>query len=262
MKSCVPTSVRGVIHRTVHRAGAPHARYGRGRARVGAAARDAIIVMALSAENRASKSSATISALSTPIGCGRRCAFSPSRNRPGGNGFSISQWATCPSACTPASVRPGAMDPNLFAADRLDRVFQRALHGRSVVLDLPAAERAAVIFDDEFVAGHQPSRAGVFSGYRAGNPRPSSAPCPRAAIPESGSRRRRRQSSADRRVLRPARRYFAGSQRRTLMRAGSPSGAASHQAPGNGDNPWICRSTSRAGRLQSIRASAFSILAA
>src|SRR6476661_10644100 len=58
----------------------------------------------------------------------------------------------------------GAINANLLAANRLDRVLQRALHRSAIVLDLPAAERRAVIFDDEFVAGHQVSRAGGFSG--------------------------------------------------------------------------------------------------
>ena len=49
----------------------------------------------------------------------------------------------------------GAMNPHRLAADRLDRVFQRALHRRTIVLQLPAAERRAVIFDCKFVAGHQ-----------------------------------------------------------------------------------------------------------
>jgi hypothetical protein len=48
-----------------------------------------------------------------------------------------------------------AVDANLLAADCLHRVLKRALHGRSVVLDLPTGKRRAVIFDDEFVAGHQ-----------------------------------------------------------------------------------------------------------
>src|ERR1035441_434579 len=48
----------------------------------------------------------------------------------------------------------GAMDADLLAADRLDRVLQRALHGWTVGLDLPAAVGRAVIFDDELVAGH------------------------------------------------------------------------------------------------------------
>ncbi len=58
----------------------------------------------------------------------------------------------------------GAVNANRLAADRLDRGLQRALHRGAVVLDLPAAERRAVIFDDELVAGHQASRAGGFSG--------------------------------------------------------------------------------------------------
>src|ERR1700687_5912618 len=58
----------------------------------------------------------------------------------------------------------GAVNADLLAADRLDRLLQRALHRRAVVLDLPAAKRRAVIFDDEFVAGHQLSRAGGLSG--------------------------------------------------------------------------------------------------
>src|SRR6202035_6014603 len=48
----------------------------------------------------------------------------------------------------------GAMNAHLLAADCLDRRLQRALHRRAIVLNLPAAERRAVIFDDEFVAGH------------------------------------------------------------------------------------------------------------
>src|SRR5207342_1770513 len=57
-----------------------------------------------------------------------------------------------------------AMNANLLAADRLDRGLQRALHRGAVVLNLPAAERRAVIFDNEFIAGHQLNRSGGFSG--------------------------------------------------------------------------------------------------
>ena len=101
---------------------------------------------------------------STPIGCGRRCAFSPSRNRPGTKCLAMSQCATCAERMHAGIGAARAVNANLLAADRLDRVFQRALHRRAVVLDLPAAERRAVIFDDEFVAGHQLSRIGGFSG--------------------------------------------------------------------------------------------------
>src|ERR1700694_6204994 len=47
-----------------------------------------------------------------------------------------------------------AVNANLLAADRLDRGSQRPLHRGAIVLDLPAAERRTVIFDDEFIAGH------------------------------------------------------------------------------------------------------------
>src|ERR1700722_7380663 len=58
----------------------------------------------------------------------------------------------------------GPMAATLLAANRLDRDFQRALHRSAIVLELPAAERRAVIFDGQFVAGHQRSRIGGFSG--------------------------------------------------------------------------------------------------
>src|ERR1700716_2183442 len=54
----------------------------------------------------------------------------------------------------PGIGTPRAMDANRLAADRLDRGFQRALHRGAIVLQLPAAERTAVIFDGEFVTGH------------------------------------------------------------------------------------------------------------
>ncbi len=47
-----------------------------------------------------------------------------------------------------------AVDAHLFAADRLHGGLQRALHRRGIILDLPAGERRAVIFDGELVAGH------------------------------------------------------------------------------------------------------------
>src|ERR1700716_867112 len=122
----------------------------------------------------------------------------------------------------------GAVNANMLAADRLDRVFQRALHRGAIVLDLPAAERCAVIFDGQLVAGHiDPGRASssakaddpVFRGVavrsqgcgvldtppsrgmtitrnarppsaacRAETPPPSSAPCRRAAVRGSAMR--------------------------------------------------------------------------
>src|ERR1700737_2072253 len=54
----------------------------------------------------------------------------------------------------PGMGPPPARDADRLAADRLDRIFQRALHRGPIVLQLPAAERTAVIFDGEFVTGH------------------------------------------------------------------------------------------------------------
>src|SRR4051794_28947143 len=59
---------------------------------------------------------------------------------------------------------PGAMDADKLAADRLDCLLDRALDRGAVFLDLPAAERTAIIFDKQFIAGHQLSRAGGRSG--------------------------------------------------------------------------------------------------
>ena len=48
----------------------------------------------------------------------------------------------------------GAVHAHLLAAERLDRGRQHALHRGAVVLDLPADERPAVVFDRELVTGH------------------------------------------------------------------------------------------------------------
>src|SRR6516162_10722094 len=132
----------------------------------------------------------------------------------------------------------GAMNANLFATDRLDRVFQCALHRRTVFLNLPAAERGAVIFDGELVARHQLNRAGGLIGVPRRNSsvfigclpaRCSStirkAPCWQATISRSSS-------SSPGAPAPPA-----ISQRKILTRWTAPSSVISHQAPGNGDNP-------------------------
>src|ERR1700688_4854045 len=157
----------------------------------------------------------------------------------------------------------GAVDANRFAADRLDRVFQRALHGSAIVLDLPAAEGAAVIFDEELVAGHQLSRSGGFSGVPRRNSsafigRPPARCSSRMRMARLAQATARRSSSNSPGVPEPS----TIAQRRILTRTCSPSIGNSHQAPGNGDSPWIWRSTARAGLFQSIRDSALSILAA
>ena len=58
---------------------------------------------------------------------------------------------------------PGTVNANVFAADRLDGLFKRALNRGAVFLNLPAAERRAIIFDEELIAGHQLSRIGGLS---------------------------------------------------------------------------------------------------
>src|SRR5665647_1836038 len=153
-----------------------------------------------------------------------------------------------------------AVNADLLAADRLDRVFQRALYRRAVLLDLPAAERRAVIFDGQFVARHQSSRSGSFSGVPRKNssafigalPARCSSRMRNAPSPQAKARRSSSNSPA---VPAPS----AIAQRRIFTRIGWPSIGISHQAPGNGDSPWMWRSTARAGLLQSIRASALSI---
>ncbi len=54
----------------------------------------------------------------------------------------------------------GAVNADMLAADRLDRLFKGALDRGAVFLNLPATERTAVIFDEQFIAGHQLSRVG------------------------------------------------------------------------------------------------------
>ena len=108
------------------------------------------------------KSSADALALSTATGCGRKCALSASRMVSVSHSLARSTCATWPRACTPASVRP-APCTSVFSPDSASiAVRQHALHGELIGLDLPAAERRAVIFDDEFVAGHQATAVAGF----------------------------------------------------------------------------------------------------
>src|SRR4051794_11512799 len=156
-----------------------------------------------------------------------------------------------------------AVDADLLAANRLDRIFHCALDRGAVFLDLPAAKRRAVVFDDQFVTGHQLRRAGGLSGVPRRNSsafigalparcnsRIRTAPSPQATL--------RRSSSNSPGAPEPC----ATAQRRSFTRAGSPSSGISHHAPGNGERPWMWRSTARAGLFQPVRDSALSILAA
>src|SRR5690606_14335865 len=149
---------------------------------------------------------------------------------------------------------------HLLAAEAAHGVFQRLLHRSAVALPLPAAKRRAVVFEDQLVAGHGvPSRAPT--GRR--NPRRKasadiglpparctlvsrSAPSPQAMV--------RRSSSTSPGEPAPAAISPSSTSRR------SPS--ISVQQPGQGLSARSWRSRSAAGRDQSRRPSALSILAA
>src|SRR5579863_2755172 len=131
-----------------------------------------------------------------------------------------------------------SMHAYLFATDRLDRGLQRALHRGTILLELPAAERRAVIFDRQLVAGHQTSRTGGFNGVPRRNSSAvigclparcnsstRNAPCAQAIV--------RRSSSTVPGSPAP----LVISQRRILTRWARPSSGISHHAPGNGDSP-------------------------
>ena len=70
-----------------------------------------------------------------------------------------STWAAIASAWTPASVRPAAWTAASSPVMRMDRLLERLLHRRAMVLPLPAHERPAVIFDRQPPAGHWQDRA-------------------------------------------------------------------------------------------------------
>ena len=89
--------------------------------------------------------------------------------RRGGIGFSMLNAATCSSACTPASVRPGPGHLHRAAFDPAENLFQRALDGRQPGLDLPAVKPAAVVGEREFDAAHRIS-AGAEPGFTTGMP--------------------------------------------------------------------------------------------
>ena len=72
----------------------------------------------------------------------------------------------------------GALHGGFLAAERLDRLGQRALHRRRVVLPLPAGERRAVVFDGDLVARH---------GVRDRRTPWDTIPCPKPARPARAS---------------------------------------------------------------------------
>src|SRR5262249_3783318 len=144
-----------------------------------------------------------------------------------------------------------------LSAECLDRGRQHALHRGTVILDLPAHERPAVIFDGELVARHggaQPKRVPAatlvprrnscaFIAWRPArcSSRMRTAPSPQATVSSSSS------------TVPGAPAPSPLVVRRALTR--TPSPAISNQAPGTGDKPrmWLC--TCCHGRSQAIRVS-------
>ena len=69
---------------------------------------------------------------------------------------SICRWATCASACTPASVRPAPYSSKrLHAGHGRDRALDLAGHGPGVLLDLPPAVAGAGVLDGQLEARHR-----------------------------------------------------------------------------------------------------------
>ena len=163
--------------------------------------------------------------------------------------FAMSTWALIASAWTPASVRPARVDADLLAGHAEDRLLDRLLDRRAMVLPLPAHERPAVIFDRQPQAGH-----GRIVPAGIAKPRSNSSGVIAAASGAldqewARSRLRRRRWSGDRRAPpRPAATLVTISAASSLIR----SPLTSNQAPGAGSKARTCRSTSSAGRVQSM----------
>ena len=151
----------------------------------------------------------------------------------------------------------GGLEANRLAAEGVDRPFDRALHGRQAFLSLVAVVAAAVIFEDEAIARHQES----FVPRGMANPRTKSAascaPLPsrwalsRRTAPEPQAMVRASSSTMPGSPESPT-----GALSKAFTRTGPLSDGASNQAPGKGDRPRMWASTSAAGRVQSMRASA------
>src|SRR6185437_94652 len=92
-----------------------------------------------------------------------------------------------------------AGDGDGFAGKLVDRLFERALHRRPVILPLPAGKRSAVIFDGQAIAHHTSfvprgswkprSKSSAFIGARPARCRrvSFSAPSPHAMVSLSSS---------------------------------------------------------------------------
>src|SRR5690606_2715142 len=140
---------------------------------------------------------------------------------------------------------------HIRATKTLEARFQHMLHGQAICLRLPADERCAIIFDGEFVAGHQATLSPMASGYPRRKSRAliadlparcsseiSSAPSPQAMMIEPSAE-----------IISPGFPDFAtGIARNIFMRVTVLPVPASKKAPGKGVSPRIWQSISEAGR--------------
>ena len=102
--------------------------------------------------NRAGASSTR----STRTSAGSR-KLSARRSVAEGSAVSIVTLATCPSACTPASVRPAPATAGASPTMRLERALDELLDGDTARLPLPADVVRAVIGDGQFEAAREAS---------------------------------------------------------------------------------------------------------
>ena len=139
------------LRRRMHRRGVERARHAPGAAalerEIGAPVDDAIEIMPLRAEKRASKSSAH------PLGGQHRDRMRPQMrveriaHRVGVPVLGEIDMRHLAERMHAGIGAAGALHRDRLAAEGLDRRGQRALHRSAVGLDLPAGERRAVIFD-------------------------------------------------------------------------------------------------------------------
>ena len=159
---------------------------------------------------------------------------------------------------------PGALDHHRLAGERRDRLLHRLLNGEAVLLPLPADERLAVIFDGELVARHR--QASRTSGVRqaaqefaaATGCLPARCNCRSRTAPLAARDGELAVEQRRRALPRPSRTWSAA----TLMRSCALPRVTSNQAPGRAKGHECGCALRRPARLQSMRVSPLSILAA
>src|SRR4051794_2660012 len=166
------------------------------------------------------------------------------------------------SQCMDARIGAArALHHHLLAAERLDRRHDGALHRQVFLLQLPADERRAVVFDDDLVARHWCQLSAVPVLIFAPR-RKSSA---RIGLPPAFCNSTIRTAPSAQAMVRRSSSRVPGAPlpsplalRKTLTR----SPPSSNHAPGNGASPRMWSWTFFQGFAQSMRVSALSILAA